>query len=125
MKKFTWILVVFAFTNAGTVFAKTKPKTTPTISPIPTPVPKPRWVPPPHVDNDSKVLNATVGAHYSDDVSGSIGYSLFDLSAQRKLDENDVSAQGKVRFTKSFSSTDFAETLELREANLSLSEPWI
>jgi hypothetical protein len=41
------------------------------------------------------------------------------------LDENDVSATGKVRFIKPFSSSDDVVELELREANLSLSEPWI
>ncbi len=77
------------------------------------------------MDNDSKALNATVAAHYASDASGNLGYSLFDLSAVRKLDENDVSAQGTVRFMKAFSSSDDVGELELREANLSLSEPWI
>ena len=107
------------------VYAKTKPKATPAPSPTSTPEPKPRWVPPPYVGNDSKVLNATVAAHYGSDASGSLGYSLFDLSGIRKLDENDVSAQGTVRFLKDFSSSDDVGELQLREANLSLSEPWI
>jgi hypothetical protein len=125
MKTLIWIFLILVFANSGTGFAKPKATTTPTPSQTPTPVPKPRWVPPPHVDNDSKAVNATVAAHYSNDASGSLGYSLFDFSSVRKLDENDVSAQGTVRVTKSFSSTDFADTVELREANLSLSEPWI
>ncbi len=107
------------------VYAKTKPKATPTVSPTSTPEPKPRWVPPPYVGNDSKVLNATVAAHYGSTASGNLGYSLFDLSGIRKLDENDVSAQGTVRFLKDFSSSDDVGELQLREANLSLSEPWI
>ena len=119
------ILVMLVSLQAGMGYAKPKPTTTPTPTPSPTSTPKPLWVPPPHVDNDSKALNATVAAHYGSDASGNNGYSLFDLSAVRKLDENDVSAQGTVRVTKSFSSTDESDSLELREANFSLSEPWI
>jgi len=119
------MLVILVSLQAGMGYAKPKPTTTPTPTPSPTSTPKPLWVPPPHVDNDSKALNATVAAHYGSDASGNNGYSLFDLSAVRKLDENDVSAQGTVRVTKSFSSTDESDSLELREANFSLSEPWI
>jgi len=89
------ILVMLVSLQAGMGYAKPKPTTTPI--PSPTSTPKPLWVPPPHVDNDSKALNATVAAHYGSDASGNNGYSLFDLSAVRKLDENDVSAQGTVR----------------------------
>ena len=106
----------------------------PTITPTPTqtlvsalsstPTPKPAWVQAPSVDRDSKSINATVALHYSDDLNGSQAYSLFDLSAVRKLDENDVSAQGTVRFEKPASGSDDVEALELREANISLSEPW-
>ncbi len=119
------VLVVLFFTFSGSAFAKKKPAETPTPSSTPTPPPKPVWVPPTHVDNDSKALNATVAAHYGNDASGNLGFSLFDLSAVRKLDENDVSAQGTLRVIKSFSSSDDGVGLELREANASLSEPWI
>ncbi len=125
MKKLTFIVILLILSISGPVFAKTKPKLTPTPSPSPTPPPKPNWLPPPHVDNDSKALNATVAAHYSTDASGTSGYGLFDLSAIRKLDENDVSAMGTIRFKKAYSSTDEAGAIDLREANLSLSEPWM
>jgi len=129
MKKLFLIILILIFGHTELAFAKSKPKHIPTLTPGPSPspthIPKPRWVPPPHVDNDSKVFNATVAAHYSSDVSGSLGYGLFDLSAIRKLDENDVSALGTIRFKKGFSSSDEGGTFEFREANLSLSEPWM
>jgi hypothetical protein len=127
MKTIELVLVVLIFAFSGSAFAKKAPTETPTPSPssTPTPAPKPVWVPPPHVDNDSKALNATVAAHYSSDATGTSGYSLFDLSAVRKLDENDVSALGTVRFMKDFSSSDDVGEIQLREANFSLSEPWI
>src|SRR5579864_5692028 len=104
MKKLTWIFIILTFFIVGGALAKSKATNTPTPSPSITPIPKPNWVPPPHVDNDSKAVNATVAANYSSDVSG--GYGLLDLSTIRKLDENDVSAMGTVRFTKGFSSSD-------------------
>ncbi len=127
MKTEALVLVVLIFAFSGSAFAKKAPTETPTPNPssTPTPAPKPVWVPPPHVDNDSKALNATVAAHYSSDAMGTSGYSLFDLSAVRKLDENDVSALGTVRFMKDFSSSDDVGEIQLREANFSLSEPWI
>jgi hypothetical protein len=123
-------LALVFLATVSTAMGKTKPTVTPTptqtlVSTLsPTPTPKPGWVQPPSVDRDSKSVNATVALHYSDDVNGSQAYSLFDLSAVRKLDENDVSAQGTVRFEKPASGSDNVETLELREANISLSEPW-
>jgi hypothetical protein len=125
MKKRIFIMTVLVLFDSKMGYAKTKSKATPTPSPTATPEPKPRWVPPPNVDNDSKALNATVAAHYGSDASGNLGYSLFDISAVRKLDENEVSAQGTARFLKAFSSSDDVGELQLREANLSLSEPWI
>ncbi len=136
MRKKILILMVFLFAVSGSAYAKKKkPKAKPTRSHTATPEPTPngvtpgrvppRWVPPPHVDNDSKALNSTVAAHYSSDVAGTFGYGLVDLSAVRKLDENDVSAEGSVRFTKPFSSSDNGVGLEIREANASLSEPWM
>jgi hypothetical protein len=126
MKKILIVVVVLSLYAPG-AFAKQNPTltATPSTTPTDTPTPKPVWVPPPQVENDSKGINATVVAHYSSDTSGSSGYSLFDLSAVRKLDENDVSAQGTIRYLKDFSSTDGGGELQLREANFSLSEPWI
>src|SRR5438552_1742345 len=112
MRKRILFLFVIIFALTGSAYAKKKPKATP--SPTATPEPKPKWVPPPHVDNDSKSLNATVAALYSNDVAGSMGYGLVDLSAIRKLDENDVSAEGTVRFNKLFSSDDYGVGLDIR-----------
>jgi hypothetical protein len=126
MKSTISTVVVFVFLSVPAVFGKTKSaESTPTVTPTvsPTPEAKLKWLPPPYVDNDSKSINATVAAHVPSNSNGA--YSLFDFSAVRKLDENDVSAQGTVRFLKSFSSSDEAVSLELREANVSLSEPWI
>lgn len=125
MKLKTLVIFILFFAVSGSVFAKKKPVGTPTPTASPTLVPKPRWLPPPHVDNDSKAFNSTVAAHFSDDAAGALGYSLVDLSAVRKLDENDVSAEGTVRFIKPFSSSDDGVGLEVREANVSLSEPWM
>ena len=125
MRKILLVLFVFLFTLSGTAYAKKKPKVKPTPTSSPTPVAKPRWLPPPQVDNTSKAFNATVAAHYSSDAAGTQGYGLVDFSAVRKLDENDVSALGTVRFTKPFSSDDNGANLEIREANVSLSEPWM
>ena len=125
MKSKALIFVILFFVFSGNAFAKKKPVGTPTPSPSPTPIPKPRWVAPPHVDNDSKAFNSTVAAHFSSDAAGTLGYGLVDLSAIRKLDENDVSAVGTLRFTKPFSSDDDGVGLDIREANVSLSEPWM
>jgi len=119
------VFVILLFVISGSAFAKKKPVGTPTPSPSPTPIPKARWVAPPHVDNDSKAFNSTVAAHFSSDAAGTLGYGLVDLSAIRKLDENDVSAVGSLRFTKPFSSDDDGVGLDIREANVSLSEPWM
>jgi len=121
------ILIFFVLISPSLGIAKAKLTETPTPSPTATETstPKPLWVPPPQVEKGSKGINATVAAHYSSDFGGSSGYSLFDLSGVRKLDENDVSAQGTIRYLKDFSSTDDAGELQLREANFSLSEPWI
>jgi len=99
---------------------------TPTITPTSSATPNvdTKWVPPPDIDNDSKTFDANVVAHFSND-SINPNFSLVDFSAIRQLDENDVSAVGKVRFTKPLSSYDDVTELELREANVSLSEPWI
>ena len=125
MKTKVLFLLVLIFAISGNALAKKKPVPTPSPSPTPTPEPKPRWVAPPHVDNDSKAFNSTVAAHYSSDAAGTMGYGLVDLSAIRKLDENDVSAVGTVRFKKPFSSDDDGVGLDVREANVSLSEPWM
>lgn len=104
---------------------KTEPKKTQVPTPAPTAEPKPKWIPPAPVGNDSKTFNATVAAHFSEDSSGILGFSFFDLAAIRKLDENDVTAKGIVRFMKPLSGSDGISAFELREANISLSEPWM
>ncbi len=119
------LLTVLMVGLSNSAFAKKKPKEITAPSPTATPEPKTRWVPPPHVDNDSKALNSTVAAVYSNDAGGTKGFGLVDVSAVRKLDENDVSALGILRFTKPFSSDDDGVGLDIREANVSLSEPWI
>src|SRR5260221_358012 len=130
MRKKFIVLIIFLFAISGSAYAKkkSKEKQTPSTTATPEPTPgrvTPHWVPPPHVDNDSKALNATVAALYSNDAAGAMGYGLVDLSAIRKLDENDVSAEGTIRFTKPFSSDDNGVGLDIREANVSLSEPWM
>ncbi len=127
MKKVS-ILLVWMLIGSSEVFGQTMSPTPTTLpTPIPTPIGtvQPSWMPPPDIDNDTKSVDTNVVAHFSDDSSGNPAYSLFDLSSTRKLDENDVSATGKVRFIQPFSTSDNIGELELREANLSLSEPWI
>jgi len=123
------ILLVWMLIGASAVLAN-EISPTPTLPTTPGPTMSPavdttKWVSPPDIDNDSKTVDTNVVAHFSNDSSANPAYSLFDLSSVRKLDENDVSATGKVRFIKPFSSSDDVVELELREANLSLSEPWI
>lgn len=125
MKNCILVYIVCAFVVSGSAYAKKKPQETPSPSPTATPTPNPKWVPPPHVDNDSKAVGSTVAAVYSNDAVGAMGYGLVDLSSVRKLDENDVSAVGTIRFTKPFSSSDNGVGVEIREANASLSEPWM
>lgn len=113
---------------ATPVLAQTK-------SPTPTATPSPtatitsenatKWQAPPDITDDSKTVDTNVAVHLSNDSSSDPYYTLFDLSSVRKLDENDVSATGKVRFIQPLSSSDDVGELELREANISLSEPWI
>ncbi len=123
----TTLVLILGFVTTS-VLAQTK-SPTPTATPSPTATSfvesKNKWVPPPDITEDSKTVDTNVVAHYSNDASNNPAYALFDLSSVRKLDENEVSATGKVRFIKPFSSSDDMGELELREANISLSEPWI
>lgn len=68
----------------------------------------------------SRTFTSTVGLDYS---NGTVD-SLVDLSFLRQIDETDVSAVGTIRVHKSLSSSDGVESIEVREANISLSEPW-
>jgi hypothetical protein len=129
MKKKIFFSLICLFMCGSVAYGQSKENLTSTPTPSPTPSPMPdtkqKWNPPPDIDTDSKTVDTNVVAHFSNDSSGNPAYALFDLSSIRKLDENDVSAAGKVRFTKPFSSSDDVGNLELREANISLSEPWI
>ncbi len=91
-------------------------KTTPTPAPMVMPTPTAALTP----ETQSGAVSSTVALAYSNGEAG----SLVDLSVVRPIDENDVSAEGRIRFGKSLSSSDGVETVEVREANISLSEPW-
>jgi hypothetical protein len=52
-------------------------------------------------------------------------FTMFDLSARRKLDEYSISAEGDVRFQKKLSGSDDVETVQLRCARVSYATSWL
>ena len=94
--------------------------TTPSISPTPTR--GPRWTPPPPVDESAKWINYRVASALQSDINGTNLYSLVDLYLRRRLDKNNVSAEGDIRLTKDFSNSYNADTFQIRTADVSYSD---
>ena len=79
-----------------------------------------KWLPPPIPTDDGRLVRYLVHFAYFDDaIARGRALSMFDLTARRKLDEYNVSAEGTVRFQKKVSGSDDVEALELRTARIS------
>jgi len=85
-----------------------------------------KWVPPLPVDESDRLVQFNLQAAFQHDaVLQDQAFSMLDFSAKRQLDENNVLAQGLVRFRKSLSTSDAASNIDLRLARLSYLEPWL
>lgn len=88
--------------------------------------PETKWVAPPPVDPNSRILLFDLQAAFQHDVNvQDQAFSMLDLSAKRPLDENSILADGMVRFRKNLSNNDAASSIDLRLARISYLEPWI
>jgi hypothetical protein len=88
--------------------------------------PETKWVAPPPVDANSRILLFDLQAAFQHDAYvQDQAFSMLDLSAKRPLDENSILADGMVRFRKSLSNTDAASSIDLRLARISYLEPWL
>ena len=88
--------------------------------------PETKWVAPPPVDANSRILLFDLQAAFQhDSYVQDQAFSMLDLSAKRPLDENSILADGMVRFRKSLSNTDTANSIDLRLARISYLEPWL
>ena len=68
--------------------------------------PTPHWIPAPQPKADSRNLSFDIYSVYENSASGSDLFSIADLYANRKLDENSTTADLQVRFSKNLSSSD-------------------
>lgn len=90
------------------------------------PSPETKWVAPPPVDANSRILLFDLQAAFQHDVNvQDQAFSMLDLSAKRPLDENSILADGMVRFRKNLSNNDATSSIDLRLARISYLEPWI
>lgn len=87
--------------------------------------PKPHWLPAPQPRADSRNLYFDIYSAYESGASGSNLFSVADLYANRKLDENSTTADLQVRFFKNLSSSDSANEVDLRIAKITYVEPWL
>lgn len=86
---------------------------------------QPHWKPAPQPKADSRNLDFDIYSVYENAAAGAQLFSLADLNAWRKLDENSTTADLQVRFSKSLSSSDSAGTVDLRIARITYVEPWL
>ena len=89
-----------------------------------TPTPAPKWIPAPPPKEESRTLTYSVDTVYRNAVQGSQLFAFGDIYARRKLDEYSVTADLLVRFSKSLSSSDSVEAIDLRLARLTYIEPF-
>jgi hypothetical protein len=87
--------------------------------------PQPHWIAPPQPKADSRNLYFDIYSTYESGASGSNLFSVADLYANRKLDENSTTADLQVRFSKNLSTSDSANEVDLRIAKISYAEPWL
>ncbi|HVZ79168.1 MAG TPA: hypothetical protein VHE12_00045 [bacterium] len=85
-----------------------------------------KWIAPPPVDANNRVLLFDLQAafQHDEDVKDQ-AFSMLDLSLKRPLDENSILADGLLRFRKNLSNDDQASSIDLRLARISYLEPWI
>lgn len=95
-----------------------------TPSPSPTATPAPKWIPAPPPKEESRTLTYSVNSLYRTSAMGSELFGYGDIYARRKLDEYSVTADLLVRFSKSLSSSDTAQDVDLRLARLTYIEPF-
>jgi hypothetical protein len=86
---------------------------------------KPDWISPPQPKMDSRNLYFDIYSTYKNDAAGSNLFSIADLYASRKLDENSTTADLQIRFSKNLSTNDSANEVDLRIAKISYMEPWL
>jgi hypothetical protein len=85
-----------------------------------------QWVPPPPTDASDRLVAFNLRAAFQHDADlQDQAFSMLDLSAERPLDENSVTADGLIRFRKSLSSSDVSDPVDLRLARISYLKPWI
>jgi hypothetical protein len=87
--------------------------------------PKPHWIPAPQPKADSRNIYFDIYSAYESSASGSDLFSIADLYANRKLDENSTTADLQVRFFKNLSSSDSTNEVDLRIAKITYVEPWL
>ncbi|GEM_PF-1002539 len=87
--------------------------------------PKPHWIPAPQPKADSRNLYFDICSAYESSTSGSNLFSIADLYANRKLDENATTADLQVRFFKNLSSSDSTNEVDLRIAKITYVKPWL
>ena len=131
MKKIIFLSTISALFFCFTGFSlakKAEPTTgleTPSPLPTETPTPPPKWIPAPIPKDDARNLSFDIYSTYQDDVSGSRLFSIGDLYARRKLDEYSVTTDFQIRFEKGLSTTDTAQSIDLRMAKITYIEPWM
>lgn len=87
--------------------------------------PQPHWISAPQPKADSRNLYFDIYSIYESSASGSNLFSIADLYANRKLDENSTTADLQVRFSKNLSTGDSANEVDLRIAKIAYAEPWL
>ncbi len=86
---------------------------------------QPHWIPAPQPKADSRNLYFDIYSIYESSASGSNLFSIADLYANRKLDENSTTADLQIRFSKNLSTSDSVNEVDLRTARITYSEPWL
>ena len=96
-----------------------------TVTPAPTKEPEANWYPAPPVGPEDQFLHYDVNSYFSNDVNGYNLFSYADIIARRRLDQFNTSAEFDVRFSKNYSTSDNADTLQLFTARISYSAPFL
>ncbi len=87
--------------------------------------PQPHWKPAPLPKADSRNLYFDIYSVYENASAGAELFSIADMYARRKLDESSTTADLQVRFSKNLSTSDSANTVDLRIARITYVEPWL
>jgi len=113
-------------TPAPTATATVQVTPTATATPVTVTEKKARWIPwPPFPRDEARAIVYTVNSLYRDQGDGDYkGFSFFDLTAKRKIDEYAITGEGSVRFLSSASASDDAKQIQLRTAKADWAETW-